>query len=87
VPYRPPSDKIADSLESTKTASDYKRVTKPKGTVRSNPKMELAYKMRYVEHKSLTEVAGFFDVPENRVSAWCARMRELIEDQRNLAGE
>lgn len=86
VAFRPPPDKPLPTLETTKTASDYKKVTKPRGTVKSSPKMELAYKMRYQDGKSLTEVAEHFQVPENRVSAWCKAMRDKLEDQRNLRG-
>jgi hypothetical protein len=84
-PYRP-KETCAPTTETTKTASDYRRTSAPKGIGVASPHMEEAFRMRYELGMSLDDVAAHFDVPKNRIAGWCAQVRHKREDERNLKG-
>jgi hypothetical protein len=82
--YRPPADKLSLTAEETKTASDYRRVTKPKGVAKAAPHMEEAFRMRTELKIPVGEVAAHFDVSTNRIASWCKVVRDAREDEQNL---
>lgn len=73
------------TLEQTKTASDYRRTTAPKGAETASPRMEQAYVMRYEHGMSVKDIAAHFGVATSSVSNWCQRVKTKRLDEKRRA--
>lgn len=78
IPKSPPPRQ-----ERERTASDYKRVSKPKGRAIVNEKMRAVYELRRDGVPS-KEIAARFGMTRNAVFNWCSRVEEAIADARFL---
>jgi len=81
APYVPPTDLYAE--QPTKTASDFRRTTAPKGMTKTHAQMDEAFAMRK-QGTPVKQIAAHFGVRPSRIATWIQRARECREDEANM---
>jgi len=84
LPCKPKQPHVPKDLENSATASDFRRVERPKGLSPASERAEEAWKMRFEQGMSVKDVAAALGVKPSRVSSWCAQVRDKREDERAL---